>query len=193
MLESPARIHGMVENSFVGEREHALWRVDKHGDEAYLLVVSNRRPMVTYITKSSCGDAEWMVKNYDERLEGLKAGNVFHFHMDASPTRCISAHDGKRGRVEALTNRMEQKEWLMRKAKEYGFLLDEDSFDVMEYQWKKFFKKDGERGSIPVTIFSTTFDGFLTVTDPIKFRKALTNGIGKGKAFGQGLLTIMRC
>ena len=37
-----------------------------------------------------------------------------------------------------------------------------------------------------------TYEGLLTVTDAAKFREALTSGIGRGKAYGLGLLTVVR-
>ena len=35
-----------------------------------------------------------------------------------------------------------------------------------------------------------TFDGSLTVTDPEKLRHALSNGIGRAKGYGCGMLTL---
>ena len=43
-----------------------------------------------------------------------------------------------------------------------------------------------------VRLLSVTYEGLLTVTDAQKFRDALTGGIGRGKAYGMGLLTIVR-
>ena len=37
-----------------------------------------------------------------------------------------------------------------------------------------------------------SFEGLLRVTDAALFREALTRGIGRGKAYGLGLLTLMR-
>lgn len=37
-----------------------------------------------------------------------------------------------------------------------------------------------------------TYEGTLRVVNPLLFRQALTNGIGRGKAYGLGLLTIVR-
>ena len=39
-------------------------------------------------------------------------------------------------------------------------------------------------------MLAVTYEGSLTVTDADLFRKALTEGIGREKAFGMGLLTI---
>ena len=39
---------------------------------------------------------------------------------------------------------------------------------------------------------AVTYEGVLTVTDTELFCKALTEGIGRGKAYGMGLLTVAR-
>jgi CRISPR system Cascade subunit CasE len=38
---------------------------------------------------------------------------------------------------------------------------------------------------------SVTFEGTLTVTDAEKFVEALKSGIGREKAYGHGMMTIM--
>jgi CRISPR system Cascade subunit CasE len=43
-----------------------------------------------------------------------------------------------------------------------------------------------------VTLMRSTFEGVLQVTDPVLFRQALTKGIGRAKAYGMSLLTIVR-
>lgn len=42
------------------------------------------------------------------------------------------------------------------------------------------------------SLLSVTFEGILTVTDAVRFGNTLVEGIGRGKAFGLGLLTIIR-
>jgi CRISPR system Cascade subunit CasE len=41
-----------------------------------------------------------------------------------------------------------------------------------------------------VTIAKATFDGKMVVTDPKALKSAMTMGIGPGKAYGCGLLTL---
>ena len=43
-----------------------------------------------------------------------------------------------------------------------------------------------------VTLGCCEYEGVLEVTDADLFRAALTEGIGRGKAYGLGLLTVMR-
>jgi CRISPR system Cascade subunit CasE len=58
---------------------------------------------------------------------------------------------------------------------------------VVGSQWFSFRKKTkGER----ITMLSVTYEGTLKITDPELFKRALTVGIGREKAYGMGLLTI---
>lgn len=41
-------------------------------------------------------------------------------------------------------------------------------------------------------LLSVTYEGILKVTDAEKFQKILIEGIGRGKAFGMGMLTIAK-
>ena len=49
-----------------------------------------------------------------------------------------------------------------------------------------------KRGERRVTLGVATFEGVLEVTDPDALRRALTHGIGRGKAYGCGLMTLAR-
>ncbi|MDO0929777.1 MobF family relaxase [Streptomyces sp. TG1A-8] len=48
----------------------------------------------------------------------------------------------------------------------------------------------GSRQDKPVTVVTVTFEGRLEVTDPDALRRALTQGIGRARAYGCGLLTL---
>ena len=47
-----------------------------------------------------------------------------------------------------------------------------------------------KRGTGTVTLTTATYDGALDIVDADAFRRTLTRGIGHGKAYGCGLLTI---
>ena len=78
--------------------------------------------------------------------------------------------------------------WIQQQAERNGFRVAEDEVRVTHMQWYSFAKKTGER----VKLLSVTYEGRLTVVDAEKFRKAMTEGIGRGKAYGMGLLTVIR-
>ena len=92
-----------------------------------------------------------------------------------------------RGAVLAHCTTQHQKQWLLDRAAKHGFALTEDSFIVTQVQWQHFAK----RGTRPVSLLSVTYEGVLQVTDAEAFRAVLCQGMGRGKAYGQGLLTVM--
>ncbi|MCQ4212596.1 type I-E CRISPR-associated protein Cas6/Cse3/CasE, partial [Streptomyces longispororuber] len=46
------------------------------------------------------------------------------------------------------------------------------------------------RKDAPVSLVTVTYDGRLQITDPDLLRRTLTQGLGKAKAYGCGLLTL---
>ena len=93
----------------------------------------------------------------------------------------------ERGKVTAHITPEFQKKWLLDRAEKHGFLIKR--VDVTGRKWLQFRKHGLGR---PVTLLSVTYEGVLEVTDPVLFRETLTAGIGRGKAYGQGLLTVAR-
>ena len=57
-------------------------------------------------------------------------------------------------------------------------------------QWHIFRKNPSQETK--VRLLAVTYEGVLTVTDTELFCKALTEGIGRGKAYGMGLLTVAK-
>ncbi len=79
--------------------------------------------------------------------------------------------------------------WLHRKASEGGFRVV--SFRIS--QDEKLIRQSAIRRNDQthkLELFSVQFDGILQVTDPDRFLTAIRSGIGSGKAFGFGLLSV---
>ena len=71
--------------------------------------------------------------------------------------------------------------------------MKEETFDITESRWVQFHKTDPQAGkSRYVRFLMTVYEGLLQVTDEENFRKILVEGLGREKAFGCGLLTVMR-
>lgn len=196
MLAAPHLLHGAVEQSFDGARQRNLWRIDWLGDTCYLLVLSTKKPDFTHIAKQMGtlqGETTWESKNYTALLDRVEAGQVWGFRLQANPVRSSSKDKegaSGRGKVFAHVTQAQQKQWLLSRAQACGFTLAEDAFDVVHTQWKRFPKGSGDRRE--VTLRTATFEGVLTVTDAERFKQALVTGIGRAKAYGCGLMTIMR-
>ena len=131
----------------------------------------------------------WAVKDYRPFLDSIRAGTAYHFRLAANPTFSRSAGDGKRGKVCAHITAEQQKGWLLARCEKSGFRLDSDGFEIVRRSILRF-SKGAERRN--VTLGVCEFEGLLTVTEETPFRAALTEGIGRGKAYGQGLLTVVR-
>ncbi|PJF22968.1 MAG: type I-E CRISPR-associated protein Cas6/Cse3/CasE [Phototrophicales bacterium] len=107
----------------------------------------------------------------------VQQGQVCRFRLQANPT---VKRDGKRHAIyqeDALFT------WLVRKGQQHGF-----TFDQLDVRAAKLGKRFGKKRS--QTWHVVQFDGVLKIIDAAAFNEALINGIGSGKAFGFGLLSI---
>ena len=189
-LHSSNIFHGALESCFPGERKRRLWRLDRLNGALYILILSDEDPNLSPFCKQfGLAENAWETKDYDLLLKRLATGTLWRFRLTAnSRKRGISNQDGVTGKIYAHVTTKHQKEWLLERAEKHGFQISEDSFDVVESQWKQFHKKAEHK----ITIFSVTYEGILKITDVDLFRKALTEGIGHAKAYGMGLLTVTR-
>lgn len=197
----PQRFHGAVERAFPGERRRRLWRLDQLGERLYLMILSEDRPDLSGIVNQFGQGAPGETKDYAPLLERIARGGVWRFRLTANPTvgkPPACAHDRvregerggapmERGKVTAHITPEFQKKWLLDRAEKHGFLIKR--VDVTGRKWLQFRKHGLGR---TVTLLSVTYEGVLEVTDPVLFRETLTSGIGRGKAYGQGLLTVAR-
>lgn len=190
-LSSLNLFHGAVELSFPESRGRNLWRIDQLGGSYYLLMVSPERPELGSFREQFGEDVEGSiaVRDYQRFLMGLKEGDIWHFRITANPTVAANGdvQTKKRGKVTAHITTEYQKKWLINKAANYGFQLDSEQFDVVNRRWYSFRKHvHGAR----VTLLGVSYEGSLQIIDTDRFRVALTEGIGRGKAYGMGMLTV---
>ena len=189
-LISPQKFHGAVENAFPGARRRRLWRLDQLGEKLYLLLLSEERPDLTALCAQFGTGAPPETRPYDPLLERVTAGSCWQFRLTANPTRSKkdSAAHTARGTLKPCYLEVEQEEWLWAQAAKHGFALREEEFTVTRVQWQHFAK----HGTRPVTLLAVSYEGILQVTDAEQFRALLCQGMGRGKAYGLGLMTVMR-
>lgn len=188
-LVSPNKIHGAVEEAFFEKQDRNLWRIDMLKDKLYLLIISAMKPDLSGIAAQfGYEENRGETKKYDELLKRIEKGSTWHFRLAANPVHSIKAGE-KRGKVKAHTSEKYQLEWLERQAGKRGFRILPDEAYVVESGWKVL-KKGNSRQT--VRIFEAVFEGRLCVEDTDVFRDTLVNGIGREKAYGMGMLTIVR-
>ncbi len=128
---------------------------------------------------------KWVAQVY----AGLKAERVLRFRLRANPTRKVDTRSGpdgarRNGRRVPLLQLDQQIEWLARKAEGCGFSLLQAT--VAASGSAELVRSHGTGR----TFQGVLFEGRLVVQDPERFRETLAAGIGPGKAFGFGLLSV---
>lgn len=192
-LVSPNLFHGAVEAAFPGERTRKLWRIDRLGEHCYLLLLSDKEPRLEHAAEQfglPNSGSPWETKDYGILLERIKNNTIWRFRLTANPTICSKNGNGERGTIHAHITPFYQKKWLLDRCDKNGFSIAENEFSVTERRWQRFYK--GADRKKPITFLSVTYEGILTVIDAEVFHRALTEGMGRGKAFGMGMLTVMR-
>ncbi|WP_243342563.1 type I-E CRISPR-associated protein Cas6/Cse3/CasE [Anaerococcus sp. AGMB09787] len=182
--------HSLVEDSFPedkGEpRKRKLWRLDKLGGKTYLVVVSEDKPDLEILGKYS-KDGIAQSKSYDAYLASIKEGEKYFFRVTLNPV-IARKEDKARGRVYPLLNTKDQEDFFLARSEKNGFSLDACDFKIVERSFAPL-KKEGKK---LVNLNKVTYEGILTVKDKETFYKTLTQGFGKKKAYGCGLLTVIK-
>lgn len=189
-LASPSKFHGAIESSFSGEKKRRLWRLDTISGKQYILILSEDIPDLNEFASQYGYVGKYETKDYSPLLDKIKTGDCWGFRLTANPT-ISKMSENSRGKVLAHITAKHQKEWLINRSENNGFSVEEDSFTVVQSKWYRFYKKNFDK-SPAVQLLSVTFEGNLTITDENKFKETLCNGIGREKAYGMGLLTVVK-
>lgn len=186
-LASPQVAHAAVENCFTrpeGEQKtRTLWRIDELRGKTYLIILSVDTPDFTRLAAEFGYEGDTgEIRDYSKLLASVKVGNVYSFKLEANPTK------GVQDKKLALYTQKEQMDWFVRKAESCGFEVDAEQVRVSPVDKLEFSRKNTKSD---VVIAKVRFDGRLRVTDAEVFVNALTKGIGRARAYGCGLLTVV--
>jgi len=142
-----------------------------------IIVFSNRRPQ-----QPDYGKLDEPHEITGKLLEKLLSFSSYHFEITVNPVK----RDRSSGKLVPLRTRETVAEWFAAKAPKWGFYtshLEVRSMEVLQ------FEKKGQH----VTLGQATLIGLLDVRDSAQFVRSFTQGIGRAKAFGCGLLLIEPC
>jgi len=180
--------------------------VERASDSGFLFridIIPNGRAVII-VQSATCPDWEYAFHNAGHFLAGppevkrvnlpFEHGQNLKFRLLGNPTRrlskCSLGPDGKPiengigKRVPVPDDRL--CDWLDRRTLSHGFAIDKETIVVQPgYLYiNKGGKGQGRR------LRSARYDGILKVEDLVRFKEALVHGIGSGKAFGFGLLSV---
>lgn len=180
------------------EQFGVLYRVEVRRDGSPVALVQSRAaPDWSHLPSGYLSQPPAM-KQIDGAYAAVRAGMTFTFHLRANPVKRISrrnATQGERWRGKRVDLRREEDQiaWLARKGEAAGFaLLTVRARPALRDV--RALSSAAAHGMRPttgrLTFGAVVLEGHLRVTDPDAFRAALETGIGSGKAFGFGLLSI---
>ncbi|GAA1873423.1 type I-E CRISPR-associated protein Cas6/Cse3/CasE [Asanoa iriomotensis] len=200
LLSSPHAMHAAVRAAFATPEDHerdgarTLWRLDNPAPATvHLYIVSPGRPDLTHLVEQAGWPTTetWATREYAGMLDSLRAGQRWAFRLTANPT-----HSGRKTAESKETQRFaylreeEQVAWLTSRVGRLGFVVatQQDGHPNLRLHHRQ--THTFKRGMGTVTLGTVTYDGVLQVVDADAFRQALRRGIGHGKAYGCGLLTL---
>lgn len=193
------------------EAAGVLYRVDPHPQSGLpiLLVQSQVAPDWSFLQTEAFQQYLYPLDPYQEeenpavkeRTPALHRGQMLAFRLSANPTKRLSAGKNNKGKRIGIYDEAEQRKWLVEKGQKGGFqILRTELSQGDKVQWKALSeieqRQRDERSNTaeplpPKTgLLEVRFDGILQVTDPAAFLAAIQAGIGSGKAFGFGLLSV---
>lgn len=187
-LADPYNMHRTLVRAFVNDETQKpprfLWRVDMPTtwSDPVLLVQSSQSAdwsalaaLPNYLKKEHGVESKFVPP---EQL--LQAGARYRFRLLANPT---VTREGKR---IGLTGDDMQLAWLTRQGERCGFSVQAGwviASDVLH----------SRKGDQRISLQRACFEGILHAMDIPILQSAMLNGIGPGKAFGCGLLSIAPC
>lgn len=211
LIRNPRALHAAVEASLPPERSgRVLWRLEQRPHEVQLLVLTPDVPTFEHIIEQ----AGWMDNEHGAPrtadmaplLAEVTLGREFSFRTRVNPTQrsARGVARGSRGVRHGHRTAAHQLEWFLTRTRgddlPWGFELADPgttgsdttsasppSVSLVERAQVQF---DHGRNVPPVTLSTATFEGRLRVTDAAVFREKLVQGIGSGKAYGCGLITL---
>jgi len=214
LLQNPQRLHAAVMGSvpYQSESGRHLWRLDQNDHQVDLFVLSPTRPSWDHLIEQAgwpqADGGEARVLAYDHILALLMVGRRFRFRLRANPVQNVRRPEKPTSQQTVRMNDPEktrgirvgqrtagyQLKWFLSRCSDgddrWGFTvgpLESPSVALVERKTLQFSKG---RGLPQVTLNTATFEGELTVTNVDLMRRSLLEGIGGGKAYGCGLLTL---
>ena len=202
LLASPQAMHAAVMAGFPdppkpGTDGRVLWRIDHtESHQVLLYIASPTEPDLTHLVEQAGWPTtqRWQTRPYGPFLTSLQPGQQWAFRLTANPTR--SGRNPRKNTENAPTQRFghvtvaQQRAWILSRSEPNGFRIasgvDGEPDLIIHRRSTETFRRNGSM----VTMRIATYDGRLEVTDPDMLRRTLVRGLGHGKAYGCGLLTL---
>lgn len=209
LLSNPQAMHAAVRAAFPPDidegQTRVLWRTDHRAHEHVLYIVGPEKPDATHLVEQAGWDTRpAQTADYARLLNSLMLGQRWRFELVANPVKSVAGERGTRGKVVPHVTAEQQLEWLRYRSEGAGFQLqsvpvEEGETELLDAavigrENLSFHRGSGSSAQKQkrVSLRTARFTGNLEVTDVDQLRQTLTQGIGRGRAYGCGLLTLAR-
>jgi CRISPR system Cascade subunit CasE len=191
-LSNPYDMHRTLVRAFVADETATpprfLWRIEPSGDWAMPVVLVQSAHAADWSVLSKLPN--YLKQKAEIKLVDLEAllqvGSRYRFRLIANPT---VTQEGKR---HGLSSEEAQLEWLARQGEKHGFTLETGAQDqkyavlISDSRVLKVHKKEPS----PIYLQQVHYEGLLRLENALALSQALSAGIGPGKSFGCGLLSV---
>ncbi len=216
LLQSPQAMHAAVLGGLPPAQDgRVLWReeVSRRTDgpiTCHVLVLTPEEPDWSHLVENAGWSTEAgapLIRSLQPLLDLVATGREFGFKVRANPVQSTlrperptagqrrALEEPRRGVRVAHRTAGHQLDWFRTRTApddpKWGFTVADDpvlNVSVVGREHLTFTKGREQRHR--VTLDRVTYEGRLTVTDPVRLREVLTQGLGRAKAYGCGLLTL---
>lgn len=142
-----------------------------------ILLLADRMP-------TDCIDGQYGQVQSKPIAEGFLDHTQYRFKVIVNPTR----RDSASRKLVPIKGREAIAQWFCQRAEQsWGFQVSAEHLQVDRVEVLQF--KDKQQN--PVTLAQAHLQGQLSISDRAQFRNSFVQGIGRGRAFGCGLLQIV--
>lgn len=203
VFEDPYRVHREIWKLFADDPDRDrdfLFRLDRIRGKPVVFTLSERPP--------TSPSRLWKIESRDF-IPNLEPGDLLRFSLRANPT---FKRDGKRHDVvmeakrklrasddaidflpsQASLAQTECEAWLDARSERLGFALLPGRTRVDAYEAIDFPKRSRNSATHTIRLAVCDLCGVLEVREPERFLESLRRGVGPAKAFGCGLMLVMR-
>lgn len=186
-LRDAQKMHRLVAGLYGLSRQEAslVYRVQVQGQRVNLYLYAGQPVDRSRILPGMrlAGERElsgWLASMQEEQL--------WSFDLLTMPFKKVPDGENRNSRRRVLRTQEERFAWLNRKAAQNGFVI----LDVQEFPGEKESALHPAEQGGRLYLDSYRYSGALQIKDAERFRLALQNGIGPGKAYGLGMLLLKK-
>lgn len=181
LIGNPFVIHQMVEAACDGD-VRPLYRLERTAGSSVILVQSNVMPNWDHEAVDQRAFLSIETRPLSWKIE---PGKRFVFRLAGNPTK--REKDG--GKRRAILEPEGQVAWLKRKMEDAGVSVER--VNLVSSWTQKSYRGIPRQDRQHASHVGVMFEGAIVVQDTDKFTAILKSGVGQGKAYGLGLLSII--